>query len=305
MRNDDDHDDDDNNNNNIKQSFLAFSHSAHTSIYRRSVSQYNLTMVRKGKFHLRLVPADANNPFLEHTRSDGKVFAEVEPNVEYWVQVKSDDPRKVIATFEIDGKDLGYETYFNHCGHRSKWHDRGLWNRQDAQDSFTALKFNNLFRRRDLNNTQHESTKDNDGHWTGTVKVTFYEYIELDGYYQQGDFQSPWKSDTEGILKGLDVTKNKKACNSVGGTAKSDLGSVAGKQRNRRKGAILATLTLHYCSTLGLIYANVLQPPPPPAALSAEVGGKRSSTKRRRTFKGKKAAAKVSTATEVEVIETA
>ena len=64
-------------------------------------------MVRKGNFEIRLI--DAKVPFKEH-HHDGKIYAEVEPNVEYFIQVRSHQKKKVLFYHEVDGKELGYQS---------------------------------------------------------------------------------------------------------------------------------------------------------------------------------------------------
>ena len=70
-------------------------------------------MVKQGRYVVQLVEAARKTPFKEHHVGD-KCYAEVEPDVEYFIRVlvlkgKDDDEFvPVVARFIVDGKSLGY-----------------------------------------------------------------------------------------------------------------------------------------------------------------------------------------------------
>ena len=219
----------------------------------------NTIMVRKGNFELRLIYEDTKVPFKEHAHTDGKVYAEVEPNVEYYLQIRSHHPKGVVFKYEVDGKDLGHSYHIKRGQH--DWFTEGLFNRQEDEEYGSALKFNSLYRR--PNHGEDSDTTDNYCNWTGFVTLKAYEYISAGNkYHEKEDFESSWHPDTEAIEKGLNMSKHEKACYSVEGLSKTK------KQQDVKKiirmykvGNLLESVTLHYCSTVGLIAAKVLTPP--------------------------------------------
>jgi hypothetical protein len=73
-------------------------------------------MVVLGRFSVELVEAETERPFPEHHGNNGEFYAEVEPGVEYYVQVAVLDEQtlgeegcsKAFLTCRVDGIDLGY-----------------------------------------------------------------------------------------------------------------------------------------------------------------------------------------------------
>ena len=216
-------------------------------------------MVRQGKFKLELVRADSSIPFQEHMHNtSGEVYAEVEPDTEYFIKFTTDDPRNIIIAASVDGNKLGY-SFTLKGGHADK--KFGVW----SIDHHKALKFDKLYRRRNKAPTEVIKGDSDSGHWTGNIEIKVYEYILLPGYHTQGTFESNWQSNSEAILKGLDLSSNKKACSSARGKTKTEkTKNVTGKTNNYNYGAKLATIKLNYCSTVGLIAAKILQPAPMP-----------------------------------------
>jgi hypothetical protein len=217
-------------------------------------------MVRKGNFELKLVYADTKMPFKEHPHIDGRVYAEVEPNAEYYLQARSHHPKPVVLVSEVDGKTLGYQCKVKRGDHG--WMTTGLWHRQENWECYSALKFQSLYRRP---NRHDNSERCNNGHWTGFVTLKAYEYVPNGHKFKEKeDFESTWYPDTETIANGLNMSENKKACLSVEGSV-SRTRTRRGKKkvRNYKVGPLIESITLHYCSTNGLIAAKVLAPPVP------------------------------------------
>ena len=67
-------------------------------------------MVKVGGFTVELVAAHTKESFKEHTASDGQVYAEVEPDMDYFISVGSDISR-VQANIWVDGVNLGYSHF--------------------------------------------------------------------------------------------------------------------------------------------------------------------------------------------------
>ena len=90
-------------------------------------------MVQIGEFSVRLVDAETKISFKEHTAPDGKTYAEVEPNQEYFIAVKQRSGEKVVFEFEVDGNDLGYISWSGG--------NKGLFTRDDSgKQSHRALQ---------------------------------------------------------------------------------------------------------------------------------------------------------------------
>jgi len=216
-------------------------------------------MVQHTKFSLELIDAESKIPFKEHVHRDGKTYAEVEPDMEYFLRIKSSDPRTITAKLFVDGKDLGYTQPFEQHQEATL----GLWHSENGVGHHAALRFNKLFSRRNTAAASSESDPD-EGHWTGCVEVKVLEKIFLEGNISRTCFSSKWTPNTDHVLKGLTVSSNKKAVNSMEGSAKTNQIDVGPAIRNWKYGKELASLKLYYCSTVGLIAAKILAPPPAP-----------------------------------------
>jgi hypothetical protein len=215
------------------------------------------TMVRKGNFMVEVVYADSTDPFKEHLDAiNGKTYAEVEPDIDYFIRVTNHGARKVIMGYTVDGQDLGCSSLLSGNGRSTVV---GLLHRENGRSHKTALRFNKLYRAK----RNKAPDGDYEGNWTGCIEVDVHEYIPRPGYKTKTDFSSNWTSNSEQILAGLDLSSNKKACNSTKGKVKSDYKQAHFRQ-NYKKGSKLATLQLYYCSTVGLFAAGILEKPSMP-----------------------------------------
>ena len=68
-------------------------------------------MVKVGDFKVELVAADTKEAFKEHTAPDGQVYAEVEPDMDYFVSLGT-DVGGVMMQMSVDGVFLGYNCLF-------------------------------------------------------------------------------------------------------------------------------------------------------------------------------------------------
>jgi len=210
-------------------------------------------MVRQGWFEIELINAETKIPFKEHTHTDGRTYAEVEPDTDYFIRIRSHNLEVAVVTLTVDGKDIGYvqSTAKSHG-----WVERGLLNRQNGIQSFKALRFNKLYNRKNqVGDDEYE------GHWTGSVELKVYKYVQLNEYASLHDSNSSWTPNAEAVLDGLNMSSNKKACNTVQGKTQT-AGSKVSSHKRYTRGAHLETIKLYYCSTVGLIAARVLKPPP-------------------------------------------
>jgi hypothetical protein len=92
-------------------------------------------MVRQGDFIVEIVEAESKTPFKEHTRkSDGTVFVEVEPDIEYFVHIKkvgdiAYSGQSVGASVSVDGQAMGAWYPWDKGSRRSTY--AGLWKRDN------------------------------------------------------------------------------------------------------------------------------------------------------------------------------
>ena len=76
-------------------------------------------MVCRGRFSVQLIEAaDKFEPFKEHQHTDGNVYAEVKPDIEYLIAVRIlkskenfDDNQEVCVECLVDGKSLGISSF--------------------------------------------------------------------------------------------------------------------------------------------------------------------------------------------------
>lgn len=215
-------------------------------------------MVQQGPFQAELIYADTKNPFLEHTASDGQLYVEVEPDAEYFIRVQSHYPALIKARFQVDGEDLGYSYTLKGANHGPK--EAGLFSRIGGVDTMRALVFVKTPVR------MQGSSNDVTPYWTGQIKIQFREAIP-DGVSVASDSINKWKGGDVAFVMGsaMDPSK-KKGLKSTKGETVQQVGSVARRDgayyQRHRPGRVLQTITLKYCSTVGLIHAGILPKPP-------------------------------------------
>ena len=132
-------------------------------------------MVKVGDFTVELVAADTKVAFKEHTASDGQVYAEVEPDMDYFISLGS-DIGGVQANIWVDGVDLDYDIDFFSPEKKAY---NGQWERRDGKETTTALRFTKT---REAQGVAPDML-------TGKVEVAFYKQGDI--YYEaQCDFIS-------------------------------------------------------------------------------------------------------------------
>lgn len=201
-------------------------------------------MVKQGPFLVELVRADTRHPFKEHKSEKNEIYAEVEPDIEYFIRLKHSHPGHSIvrADFTLDGESLGYCT--NLIRGQEELH--GLWTIQGDKKINQALKF-----------CVQESELDVSKRWVGSLEVTFSEAVP-DGVRKTRDYKNKW---TRGRVGGCIDNLMRKAIKSGEG----ELSLISSNPKRKKyfdAGAKLQATTIYYCTAVGLIQAGLLPRPP-------------------------------------------
>jgi hypothetical protein len=207
-------------------------------------------MVQHGDFKIELVYADTKMPFKEHIK-DGKIYVEVEPDVEYFISVQQTGASRggnTVMMFSVDEQELGY------CLQNSQRTDQpsydGLWTLQNGVSTMKALKFTKPRVSADGTNVKR-------GLLMGKVEIKMYEGIS-NGYEVQPDFSSSFSAAAVDLNQS-GLAKKKSLRSGEGETTVTQ--HYSGKQAIYSKGGLLDTVTLNYCAALGLMEVGVLQKP--------------------------------------------
>uniref|UniRef100_A0A6U5L181 Uncharacterized protein n=1 Tax=Corethron hystrix TaxID=216773 RepID=A0A6U5L181_9STRA len=253
-------------------------------------------------FKVELVNANTGESFKQHIASDGEIYVEVEPNMEYFVKVSaSDDPkeRKITADIEIDGKKLWYRTYLwtmkNNTAHL------GYSSMENGKHCDLSLKFAKV------SNSGQQSFDCIPQLLMGQIVVSFREVqdpspkkkkkerntsYEYDEPYSGGSESEEKDSETseseeedsdssgseedtnfeyflyESSLKEGNVKVSGKALESKLGCVQNKfdgLPSVPGTNSRVKRystGKLVRKMKLNYCTALGLIEIGILPKPP-------------------------------------------
>lgn len=214
-------------------------------------------MVVRGNFSVRLVQAETKQPFKEHyCRVDGKTFVEVEPDIEYFIEI-----------WTIGGQQTGYfqtyvdGEYLNYCTPVSPGCSTycGIYSRSNGRHIARALKFlvpkNTKAPSVFAANNQAQAL-------AGTIVVTVHEAI-FDQYVPAVPCISEVAFSSKAVVAtSLIGPDTKKMLRSQSGSKSESVPTTTGYERVYKPGRLLETFELHYCSALGLIKANILPEPP-------------------------------------------
>jgi hypothetical protein len=211
-----------------------------------------LTMVKKGRFTVELVNADTKTAFKEHTK-DTEIYVEAEPDAEYFVRIVFGAGSPVRARIFIDDKFIGYNKNITKPGEETV--DCGLWSFDGVSGTDKAL----LFAKAKVFNSSNAAQEA--PFWTGNVKVEFSELLDTGRTHVVRPSQNKWKGGDVGVVEGQAGPKMKGVMTKEGNIATSQ--KDRGLRRTYIKGRILETITLKYCSTVGLMMAGVLGPVDP------------------------------------------
>jgi len=191
---------------------------------------------------VNLVRADTKEIFKEHTGPDNNVYAEVEPDVEYFVRVASARGNLIIKT-KVDGIQI----------HRKSTNKPiikyvGNWERTNGETQTTALRFNSAVQA----SKQEGQTN---SMLTGKVDVQFYERGAQTRVRKLGDIAPAQLS--------RDMKVGGKKCVLSGAGSHVLKKHVSSNQRfGYQTGRLLQTVTLYYCTAMGLILNKILDAPP-------------------------------------------
>lgn len=206
-------------------------------------------MVKIGDFSVQLVHAETGEPFPEVSSPiDGKTYAEVEPNAEYKIRVKTEYYNPVRCDFWVDGNKLNYYKKLE----KSKFFDMVLFETRGGMMIETAFKFAKA------SVLDRPTGAQAPKQWTGYVEVQFSEAIIMGKLkYAEHSIQN-WKHQNVGSVVGA---KKQKGVTSQRGdvhkTYKENPVFI-----HHEKGMTFNSIKLYYCSTIGLIENGILPKPP-------------------------------------------
>ena len=211
-------------------------------------------MVQQGDFKVEIVEAESKVPFKEHHK-DGKVYVEVEPEIEYFISIQkvgTSVKKQTYMQISIDGKDVPYCCHYA-PDNLSGAAFRGLWSVSGGRETTTALKFEKP------RATTDGSTRTPPSQLMGTIEVKLYESVfqgyGLLGTVEKGSVGSEIDSALSQGLKGKKVLRSTAGTNTVTRQARS------GQVPRYTKGPLYDTITLDYCAAVGLIVTGVLPKP--------------------------------------------
>jgi hypothetical protein len=221
-------------------------------------------MVKKGRFTVELVEADSKAPFKEHAKNN-ETYVEAQPDAEYFVRIAAGAGDNVRAKIFVDGKCLGYSKNFKTRQEKSL--TCGLWYFDGVRSTQKAL----LFAKAKVFNSSDTALEAH--FWIGNVTVEFKEIFDTGDTHVASPRQNVWKGGDVGIVVDQTGPKTKGVMTKEGTIAVSK--KAGGRQTTYRKGRILDTITLKYCSTVGLFKAGVLGPVNP-CAMDPQSDGRKN-----------------------------
>ena len=220
-------------------------------------------MVKEGIYKVELVNAVTNQAFQEHVGPDGNVYAEVEPDTDYFVRVSvegsADNP--VCFTFVVDGQLMDYS-----AGNKNgvvRGGRFGDFARENGTDTRRALRFQKI-------KATHQSSRKKDGvldeKGFGSVEVHFWELLRPfsdDRPPPELTVQSRWThGNTDLITAMMSETKIKDDKILMTGLGNTTLTYESFSLLHWRRGKHIGCLKIRYCTTVGLILAGILPKPP-------------------------------------------
>ena len=216
-------------------------------------------------------------------------YIEVEPGLDYFMSVGT-DRGGVMINYRVDGVDLGYHTTY----HAAKHNDyRGNWSRLNGVTQTTSFKFN-------IAQTRCET----DGHdeadaamMTGKVELIIHELgaktmviprdftgsaqeEKLEEKSKLGDKKMKGKKCLVSTAGSVPLDPNIKPESKAKSETKSKIKAPPKPTAHYAKGAYITTVTLNYCSTVGLIINKILDAPPEEEEVEEDVKPMKKKTKR-------------------------
>lgn len=207
-------------------------------------------MVVQSGFRVQLVDAHTKKPLTEFEK-DGKHYVEAEPGLEYLIKMQRVDVGKnalylsplVKASFEIDGTNLG----FNSTGTFLTEVYRGSWERKDGVQIKRSLKFER---------PKYAARTTASSGVMGTVRVSFHQAIKTEKKSAGQNFVSNGLACE--VDKALTPTKAKIIRSSAGSQVSTEQTATDVMYEFGRH---LDSITIYYCTTLGLVKEGILPKP--------------------------------------------
>ncbi|CAB9515923.1 expressed unknown protein [Seminavis robusta] len=204
-------------------------------------------MVVVGNVSACLVNAETKEPFKEHRGPDGNVYAEVEPDMEYFIEIAVVGiPNKAFDFgFVVDGKRLSYQ---QPCELKHGRQHCGIVSVENGTRVNQALCFRQP--KRDTQNLDPYSQA-----LVGEIQVDVFDAISV-GLQAPSDIQAS-TIDVAAVDAGIGEDK----------ILRSGQGSIEQVTHHPAmaltyaSGQFLQTITIHYCTAMGLIHAGVLPKP--------------------------------------------
>jgi hypothetical protein len=220
-------------------------------------------MVTQGKFSVQIINAETNVKFQEHVDPmDMKTYVEVEPDVEYYIEVSGTNSMDALVTAEVDKVSVGYCTQLP--AHSQGPKRIGCRN---AKGDIAAFRFRKTLVERPDDDSDDDGTEKKSSlqkTWTGTVKVKVYVCL-LNHENQDSTGGQSWHKGEVGATLGVTPLNQKKGVYSdVGSTLEQNVNW----NRRFKYGTMLEEINLMYCSTVGLINFGLL--PQPTLAMAAD-----------------------------------
>lgn len=212
---------------------------------------------------VQLVDATTGEAFKEHHKDD-KIYVEVEPMADYFIKIdrKSEDGSGqdiVIVDFKIDGTELN----FNYTGNLQRPYQVGSWQLQNGESTMMSLKFGTPVVSDDSAMEVEASpapVTDTSNGMTGSIELLVFEAKPMkEALDEWADFSS--NNPDCAVDKPIADQMHMKAVRSGLGTVPRDA-PISKGPTSYEKGELLETITLNYCTALGLIYAGILDQPP-------------------------------------------
>lgn len=213
-------------------------------------------MVQQGDFEVHLVEAQSKTPFKEFYK-DGQTFVEVEPDAEYFIGVrkvkKNADHDWLVLLLDVDGKFLGYRRQFIGSYVSDGSHLMGIWSFENGISTDKALK---IFTPSKATQQAAFNQAEKMPVLHGEVKVKVYKGIYV-GQTTRESFTGSFSPSDTGVgnsAAGLPKKLHLRSAEGNEATSFIDPATV----HDIHLGDHLYTITLKYCSTLGLVEAGVL-----------------------------------------------
>lgn len=210
-------------------------------------------MVQQGDLKVELVYADTKMAFKEHSK-DGKIYVEVEPDVDYFINVRRAGMTQgncVMTHFIVDEQPLGYGQPYSRVSDEPSY--QGLLTLSKGVVTHKALRFTKP-------RISEDGSDVNRNLMMGKVEIKVFEGVfdkQFDGVNRE--FRSSISA------KAVDINQTgvakKKSLRSSEGQASVSKQAVGGAIY--KTGAHLDTITLNYCAALGLMAVGVLKKPDP------------------------------------------